>query len=290
MESLREGDKLMLDFTIEEQIVCEIARSFGPEDDFVVSAMNNCGLVGIALAKELYAPKLSFSMGAKGKNAFLMDVRYPFIIGQPPERFIESLQDMEDIFNIVTRGKWCIIMQPVQIDKYGYSNLSLVGDINKPSAVFVGSRGVPDNTVNGPRTIYYVPNHAKRVFVDKVDFISGVGYGKERKEGIIKWGQPVKIITNLCIMDYDEETGRVRIKSTHRGVTLSQVKENTGFELIIPGPVPKTKAPSNEELHWLRNLIDPLGISRLDFLKGEDFKQVLSEIMRGATYNSLYRK
>lgn len=280
----------MLDFTIGEQIVCEIARSFNPDDDFIVNATTNCGFVGIALAKELYAPKLSFSMNAKGKSAFLMDVRYPFIIGQPPERFIESLLDMEDIFNIVTRGKWCIIMQPVQIDKYGYTNLSLVGDMNKPSAVFVGSRGVPDNTVNGPRTIYYLPNHAKRVFVDKVDFISGVGYGKEWKGGIIKWGLPVKIITNLCIMDFDEETGRVRIKSIHRGITLNQVKENTGFELIIPDLVPETKVPSNEELHWIRNLIDPSGISRLDFLKGEDFKQVLSEIMRGTTYNSLYKK
>jgi acyl CoA:acetate/3-ketoacid CoA transferase beta subunit len=280
----------MVDYTIEEQIVCEIARSFGPDDDFIVSATNNCGFVGIALAKELYAPKLSFYMAAKGKGAFLRNVRYPFMIGAPPERFIETLVNMEDIFDALGRGKWCMIMQSVQIDKYGYTNLSLVGDINRPSNVFVGSRAVPDNTINYPRTLYFVPKHAKRVFVEKVDFISGVGYGKERREGVVKWGAPAMIITNLCVMDFDEESGRVRLKSIHTGITLDQIKDNTGFDLILPDPVPGTEPPSAEELHWIREIIDPSGISRLDFLKGEAFKQVLSEIIRGTTYQSLYSR
>jgi acyl CoA:acetate/3-ketoacid CoA transferase beta subunit len=181
-------------------------------------------------------------------------------------------------------------MQPVQIDQYGYMNLSLVGDRDRPSAVFVGSRGVPDNTVNGSRTLYFVPNHLKRVFVEKVDFASGLGYGKERKEGRIEWGAPLKIITNLCVMDFEEESGRVRLKSLHTGVTLDQVKENTGFELILPDPVPETEPPTSEELHWIREIIDPSGISRLDFVKGEAFKRVLSEIMKGTTYDSIYSK
>jgi len=280
----------MADYTFNEQVVCEIARSFGPDDDFVFSSTSNCGLVGGVLAKELYAPRLHLSMGAKGKSAFLNNVRYPFIVGAPPERFIETLMNMEEIYNIAGRGKWCILMQPVQVDKFGYMNLSLAGDMKKPSAVFVGSRGVPDNTVNAPRIMYFVPGHAARVFVDKVDFISGLGYGKERKEGTIKWGAPTKIITNLCVMDFEDGTGRVRLKSIHTGITLEQVKENTGFDLVHASPVPETAAPSDEELHMIREVIDPVGISRLDFLRGEDYKRVLSEIMRGTTYQSLYSK
>jgi len=280
----------MADYTFNEQVVCEIARSFGPDDDFVFSSGSNCGLVGGVLAKELYAPRLLLSMGAKGKSAFLDNVRYPFIVGAPPESFIETLVNMEEIFEIVGRGKWCILMQPVQLDKFGYMNLSMVGDMKKPSAVFVGSRGVPDNTVNAPSIMYFVPGHAARIFVEKVDFISGLGYGKERKDGVIKWGSPTTILTNLCVMDFEEGTGRVRLKSIHTGVTLDQIKENTGFDLILPDPVPETAPPTDEELHWIREVIDPAGISRLDFLKGKDFTRVLSEIMKGTGYQAIYPK
>ncbi|MDY7038021.1 MAG: hypothetical protein SV375_17895, partial [Thermodesulfobacteriota bacterium] len=114
--------------------------------------------------------------------------------------------------------------------------------------------------------------------------------GRERKEGLVKWGAPVRIITNLCVLDFDEETGGVRLKSVHSGISLDQVKENTGFELIIPDKVVETDAPTDEELHWIREIIDPAGISQLDFAKGKDFSRLLSEIMKGTTYQSLYPK
>ena len=182
------------------------------------------------------------------------------------------------------RGKYFIIMQPIQVDQYGYMNLSLLGDMHKPSSVFVGSRNVPSNTVNMPRTLYFVPRHLRRIFVEKVDFKSGVGYGKERREGIVKWGAPIEIISNLCVVDFEEETGRARLKSTHANITLDEVKENTGFELVIPAMISETSAPTDEELNLLRNTIDPLGARRLDFVRGEEYRQVMTEIMSGGKY------
>jgi len=278
----------MVTYTVEEQIACQVARSFGPEDDFVVSAVNNCTFVGLALAQELYAPRLAFSLAAKGKSALLSSVRYPFMLGNPPERFIETFMEMEDIFELVARGKWCIVMQPVQIDQYGRTNLSLVGDVDKPSVVFVGSRGLPDNTVNAPRVYYFIPNHNKRTFVPNVDFVSGVGYNEERQNGLVKWGEPHKVFTNLGVFGFDAESGRMRVISVHTGVTIEQIKENTGFELLIPEPLLETEPPSVEELRLLRGIIDPQGIGRLDFAKGETHKQVLGEIMRGSSYNMVY--
>lgn len=271
----------MSSYTMEEQIACYIARSFNPGDDLAVLATGPCGLVGLALAKELYAPHLSLLGHAKGRFAVMRQYRFPFIPGNPPPELVETLLTMQDVFNLVIHGKYFIIMQPVQVDLFGYMNLSLVGDKFKPAAVFVGSRNVPDNTVNQARTLYFVPNHNKRVFVEKVDFISGVGYGKERKEGSAKWGAPIEIISNLCVIDFDPKTGRARLKSMHTGVSLNQVKENTGFDLIIPEPLPGMEAPTDEELHHIRDEIDPLGVRRLDFVRGEEYKQVMAEIMRG---------
>ncbi|MFH1091552.1 MAG: CoA-transferase [Pseudomonadota bacterium] len=271
----------MTDFTLEEQVICSIARLFGPEDDLAVTATNASGLMALLLAKELYAPRLSVLSRAKGRWAFVRDIRFPFMPGNLPEECIETLVDMEEVFSFVVAGKYFIIMQPVQVDKYGYMNLSLVGDMHKPSMAFIGSRGVPDNTVNMPHTLYFLTQHLKRVFVEKVDFISGVGYGEERKQGLVKWGSPIRIMTNLCLIDFDEETGLARLKSIHSGVTLDQVRENTGFDLIIPETLTETEAPSEKELHFLREVMDPLGVRRLDFVRGDEYKKVMAEIMKG---------
>ncbi len=271
----------MANFTIEEQIACYIARSFNPDDDFAVLATGPCGLVGLALAKELYAPRLSLLGHAKSRFAVMRQYRFPFMPGNPPPELIETLLTMDDVFALVVRGKYFIIMQPVQVDQNGYMNLSMVGDKFKPAAVFVGSRNVPDNTVNQPRTLYFVPNHNRRVFVEKVDFISGVGYGKERREGIAKWGAPIEILSNLCAIDFDPETGKARLKSVHTGVTVEHVQANTGFDLIIPEPLPGMDPPTDTELRHIRDEIDPLGVRRLDFVRGEEYKNVMAEIMSG---------
>ena len=276
-------------YTREEQIVSQIARSFGPEDEFFTSAVNNVSYVALALAQRLYAPRILFWAGAEGRAGLLSGTRFPFMIGHPPEDFIEALSTTLDVFDWIQAGKWCIIMQPVQIDKFGFTNLSIVGDKKNPSAVFVGSRGVPDNTVNGPRTYFVVPGHSKRVFVDKVDFVSGIGYGKERKEGVVKYGAMNKVFSNLGVFDFNEE-GRMRVNCLYTGVTIDEVIENTGFDLIVPDQVPEADPPSEEEIFLMRKVVDPMEVRNLDFLKGEEFNKAFQQLMIGTTYDMLYKK
>lgn len=272
----------MTNYTRDEQITCCIARSFTEEDDFCVIATSFSGSVALVLAKELYAPGLSLVGLAEGRYAILKDIRFPMTPGSPPEECIETVFSTEEAFSLVAGGKWFVIMQAVQIDQYAYMNLSLLGDKFRPTQSFVGSRGIPTNTVIMPRTLLFVSNHVSRVFVEEVDFKSGVGYGEERKEGIVKWGAPIEVISNLCLIDFEEKSGKARLKSLHTGVSLGQVKKNTGFDLIIPEDLSETPAPSDEELRLLREVIDPCGVRRLDFVRGEEYKQVMNEIMATA--------
>jgi len=224
---------LATDCTLEEQLVCQIAREFGPEDMIVTGGMLNYMFPAISLAQRLYAPNMAFWMDAassKGHYALLSGARFPFIVGSPPEEFVDALFPSEEIFRLINAGKFNNFMQPVQVDRFGNTNLSLVGDKHKPTRIFVGSRGLPDNTTNGARTYFTVPDHTSRIFVEKIDFISGVGYGPERQQGIVKYGALKKIFTNLCILDIDEETKQLRLKSVHKGITVEKVKENTGFD------------------------------------------------------------
>ncbi len=54
----------------------------------------------------------------------------------------------------------------------------------------------------------------------------------------------------------------MRLKSLHPGVTVEQVLENTGFEVIVPEHVPETAAPTPEEIQTLRERIDIEGMLR----------------------------
>ena len=103
----------------------------------------------------------------------------------------------------------------------------------------------------------------KRRFVPKVDYITTPGYltgpGAREKAGLPAGTGPYRVITQLGVYGFDEKTKRMMLLSVHPGVTIEQVKENTGFELIIPDEVGETEPPTEEELKILRE-IDPAGI------------------------------
>jgi len=60
-------------------------------------------------------------------------------------------------------------------------------------------------------------------------------------------------------MGFDEKTCRMMLLSVHPGITVQQVIENTGFELIVPEHVATSPEPTDEELRRLKE-IDPTGM------------------------------
>ena len=122
-------------------------------------------------------------------------------------------------------------------------------------------RGAPGNTVNHT-TSYWVPNHSTRSFVEQVDVVSGVGYARAAAAGPsatrfheIRWWCP----TSACSTS-TPRTGRCACVSVHPGVTVDEVVEATGFELVVPDDVPDTRDPTPEELDLIRTVLDPRGL------------------------------
>ena len=100
----------------------------------------------------------------------------------------------------------------------------------------------------------------------KCDFISALGWGSGGDDARTKLGLPGGgpryVVTPLCVMDFEDGTKRMRLKSVHPGVSVDDVKKNTGFELVIPSSVPTTEPPTAEQLHVLRTRIDGQGVLR----------------------------
>jgi acyl CoA:acetate/3-ketoacid CoA transferase beta subunit len=137
-----------------------------------------------------------------------------------------------------------------QIDRYGNQNISCIGPHATPKRQLLGVRGAPGNTVNH-RTSYWVPKHSPRVFVPAVDVVAGVGYHR----GGGPFHDVYRVVTNLCVLDFGGPSHAMRVVSTHPGVTIDEVTEQTGFPLHVEDP-PVTRMPTDEELALLAEL-DP---------------------------------
>ena len=101
--------------------------------------------------------------------------------------------------------------------------------------------------------------------MDRVDFITLPGYidgGDSRQRAGIKGGGPKLCVSPLGVFDFEENSKRMRVKSAHKWVTLQEIVDNTGFELIVPDEVPATPPPTPDEMRLLRQEIDPTGILR----------------------------
>ena len=149
-----------------------------------------------------------------------------------------------------------------EVDMYGNINSTVVGDHDRPKVRLPGSGGANDFGSLSWKTII-IARHDKTKLPERVGFITTPGYidgpGARERAGLPKGTGPYRVITNLALLGFDEKTCRMKLISIHPGVTVEQIKENTGFELIIPEDVPTSPAPTSEELAFLRE-IDPNGI------------------------------
>jgi acyl CoA:acetate/3-ketoacid CoA transferase beta subunit len=107
-----------------------------------------------------------------------------------------------------------------------------------------------------------VGNHSAKVFVAKVDVVSGIGYDRAAALGktASRFHEIRRVVSNLGVFDFATPDHRMRLASVHPGVSVDEVVAQTGFELAIDGEVPTSREPTDAELRLLREVIDPAGI------------------------------
>ncbi len=151
-----------------------------------------------------------------------------------------------------------------QIDGYGNLNSTMIGDdYEKPKVRFPGSGGANDFGSLAWETLIIMDRHSPRRFIEKVDFITTPGFlygpGAREEEGLSEDTGPTRVITDLCLMDFEPESKRMRLIATHPGISIDDVIKATGFELIIADDVETTIPPTEEDLRILHEVIDPNG-------------------------------
>ncbi|MFE0473136.1 CoA-transferase subunit beta [Streptomyces sp. NPDC058947] len=222
-----------------EHCVVACAEAWRGDGEVLASPMGLIPSLGARLARLTFAPELLLTDG----EALLVRP------DGTPEGWLPYRQHLD----LVTGGRRHVMMGASQLDRFGNQNISCIGDRERPRRQLLGVRGAPVNTLNNP-TSYWIPRHSRRVFVERVDVVCGVGY--DRAAGA-RYHRIPRVVSDLGVFDFATPDRSMRLASLHPGVTLGQVREATGFELTVPDEVPASRAPTTEELRLIRQVLDP---------------------------------
>lgn len=233
-----------------------IAEVFRGDGETLVSPIGTLPNIGARLARLTFEPDLLLTDGVAMLLANVPPMSGP--AHEPPR--VEGWLPYRSVFDTLWAGRRHVMMGATQIDRFGNQNIACIGPFARPKAQLLGMRGAPGNTLNHP-TSYWVPNHGPRVFVAKVDVVSGVGYDRAAALGerASRFHEIRRVVSNLGVFDFATPGRTMRLASVHPGVSVAQVVDSTGFQLEIPRDVPETRAPTEIELELLRTRLDPLG-------------------------------
>jgi glutaconate CoA-transferase, subunit B len=246
-----------------ELLICLASRVM--EDGNTAFIGTGIPMLAASLAQAMHAPNLVAVFEFGGTGAILE--KLPLAVG-----------DMRTYNKGIAASGICDIMETsqrgfiefgflggAQIDKYGNLNSTVIGDHKNPKVRLPGSGGANDVGSACWRTIA-IMIHDKKRFIEKIDFVTTPGYldgpGAREGAGLPRNSGPYRVVTNLCIMGYDEQSKQMMLLSLNPGVTVEQVIESTGFELLLADNITHNPPPTDKELKILREDVDPDGLYR----------------------------
>ncbi len=237
--------------TLAEMLIVACAEAWRGDGEVLATGIGTVPRIAAGLAKLTHTPELMMTDG----EAYLVEEPAP--LGERASGFA-GYMPYSRVFDLLWRGQRHAMVTPVQVDRWGQCNISVIGEFAKPKVQMLGVRGFPGNSINHANSMF-LPNHGPRVLVEgEVDLVGSVGYKEER------WPPGVKrdfvdlrqVITNLCIMDFNGPAKALRVISLHPGVSFDAVQAATGFPLVQAEELATTPLPSAEQLEIIARL-DP---------------------------------
>ncbi len=250
-------------YTPSEMMIVAAARALvGAHTVFVGVGLPN---IACNLARQTSAPDLEliYEAGVYGARP----ARLPLSIGDPAlVTGATSVISQADLFGLYLQGGLVevALLGGAQIDRYGNLNTTVIGDYHAPKVRLPGSGGACEIAINA-RRIFMIMRQKKRAFVPRLDFVTSPGYlggGDERKRLGLPDGGPELVITDLAMFDFGGPRREMRLIALHPGVTLETAQSEIGWQICLADTITATPPPSADELHLVRDVLDPAGMYR----------------------------
>jgi glutaconate CoA-transferase subunit B len=251
-------------FEIDELMIAALARELPNDTRAFNGAASFIPVCAFMLARETHAPDLVWVA-----SSIAVDPHPPRI---PESTLSDALWGGASMLHCSVFDFWAyaqngrlnsFCFRGAQIDAHGNVNNTVIGPYASPKVRLPGGGGMADLSCQVPRVYIWSTTHTPRVFVERLDFRSGIGWGDGpgHRERLGLLGGPRLVVTNLCVMDFSPETRRMRLVSVHPGVSVEQVQQATGFEVEVAGDVPTTPEPTVQEVEIIRR-VDPTGMRK----------------------------
>jgi len=211
------------------------------------------------LARQLYNPELVlvYESGTIGAKPF----HIPLSIGDgelaETADFVVSVPEMFNYW--IGAGRVQVaFLGAAQVDRHANLNSTVIGDYDHPRTRLPGAGGAPEIAAGCDEVIVIAP-HDKRTFVERLDFVTTVGYGDgagTRNRLGFRGTGPRAVITDLGVLEPELLTRELVLTQLHDGVTVEQAREATGWELRVADEIRTTAPPTETELIALRELLN----------------------------------
>jgi glutaconate CoA-transferase subunit B len=248
-------------WTAEEMMSVEAARALAGH----TSCFVGIGLPSTAanLARRVHAPDLVliYESGAIGAKPS----RLPLSIGDGELALTaDAVVSVPEVFNYwLQPGRIDVgFLSAAQLDRFGNLNTTVIGgDYAHPRVRLPGSGGAPEIAASC-REVFIMVRQSPRTFVERVDFVTSVGYGDgydSREKLGLRGAGPVRVVTDIAVLEPDPSSRELTLTRVHPGVTVADVRAATGWDLKVAGEVAVTEPPTDEELRVLRGLVEGVG-------------------------------
>ena len=147
-----------------------------------------------------------------------------------------------------------------QLDRFANINTTVIGAYGSPDVRLPGAGGAPEIAASC-REVLIVMRQSRRSFVERVDFVTSFGYGRgpgERERLGLRGRGPVKVITDLGVLEPDPRTCELTLTAVHPGVEVADVRAATGWDLRVAPELATTESPTEHELAVLHELLATL--------------------------------
>jgi glutaconate CoA-transferase subunit B len=249
---------IAVDITGEELMAITASRLLA--DHKVVFAGVGMPLLASAVARHRHAPHLTIVLEGGIIGTSLMPGKLPISTNEMRAAYgAQMLTDITDIFLYAQRGYFDYgFLGAAQVDMYGNINTSVIGSMERPRVRLPGSGGAND-IISLCNEVLIVTQHEPRRFVERVDFVTSPGYlsgGDSRARAGLMAGRLGAVVTDLALLDFEPASRRMRLCGLQPGVSIAQVREQTGFELLLSDEITELPPPSSEEIALYRELRD----------------------------------
>ena len=243
-------------FSLAELMVCAASEVFDNDGEVLATGIGLLPRLAASLAMRTTNPDLMMT----DSQSMMLSTPNPVSgMASHKQQASENWMGFARIFDNVWSGHRHALVGPSQIDRFGQTNISaLGGSYAAPKVQLLGVRGFPGNSISHANS-FFVPAHSKRVFVEgECDVVCSIGYNPDRLPRGYSFEEIDirRVITNLCVMDFAGPNRQARVLSLHPGVTLEEVRDNTGFDLAVVDDLGVTAAPTPQQLSIISEL-DP---------------------------------